>query len=195
MCHNSLNLKEAEKVECLLNCPNCGKEILDEDAPFCPKCGKSLTLEGEIQQNSMDMQQKRTDLVLVAAMLTIISAAFVASLAYIAFFQYTYSFSYYNSLVPNYDPSPLFGFLIFGVVDIIGAVFAVVGGMFMLKRKRLKISFLGVISLLVSVFATYITVIQYQYGFTDILMFSEVSVFIFSILSGTVLFTAKTEFA
>jgi predicted nucleic acid-binding Zn ribbon protein len=177
-----------EKVECLLSCPNCGEEILDEDATFCPKCGEPLEPEDEMQQN-------RTDLVLAAAMLTIISAAFSSGIAYIAFFQYNYWFSYYNSLVSNYDPSPLSGFLVLGAFAVVAAVFGLVGGTFMLKRKRIKISMLGVILLVVSVFVTYIIIQYYQYGFTDILLFSETSIFIFSILSGVLIFTSKAEFA
>ena len=56
------------------------------------------------------------------------------------------------------------------------------------------LSLLGVIFLLASVFITYITIIQYQYSFVDILLFSEVSVFILSILSGGLIITAKNEF-
>lgn len=174
-----------------MNCPYCGNEIIYEDATFCPKCGKSLASEDELQQNSIQMQQKRTDLVLVAAMLTIISAVFIASIGYIGVYQYKALLDYYGSSMA----SEFLGFLIFGVVDILCAVFAVVGATFMLKRKRLKISILGVVLLLVSVFVNYITVIQYQYGFSDILLFSEVSVFIFSILIGTLIFASKAEFA
>jgi len=179
------------KVECLLNCPYCDNEIVYEDATFCPKCGQSLAPEGEIKQNSIQMKQKRADLVLVAAMLTIISAAFMASIGYIGAYQYQALIYLYGSSLA----SEVLGFLIFGVVDIVCAVFAIVVGTFMLKRKHFKISILGVVLLLVSVFATYITIVQYQYGFTDILLFSEVSVFIFSILSGTLIFTSKAEFA
>ncbi len=173
-----------------MNCPYCDNEIVSEDATFCPKCGKSLAPEEEMQQESIEVQQKQPELVLVAAMLTIIAAVFIASIGYIGVYQYQVLLDAWGSSLA----SEFLGFLIFGFVDIIGAAFALVGGMFMLKRKRLKISFLGVVSLLVSVFVTYITIIQYQYGFTDILLFSEVSVFIFSILSGIVLFTSKTEF-
>jgi len=140
------------------------------------------------------MQQERTDLVLAAGILTIIAAAFSAGLAYIEFFQYNYWFSYYNSLVPNYDPSPLFGFLILGVFGIVASTFGLAGGIFMLKRKRIKVSMLGVILLLVSVFVTYIVIQYYQYGFMDILLFSEISILIFSILSGALVFTSKAEF-
>jgi len=89
--------------------------------------------------------------------------------------------------------SEFLGFLILGVVDIICVVFALVGGLFMLKRKHFKISILGIVLLFVSVFVTFITIVQYQYGFSDILLFSEVSVFIFSILSGTLIFISTVE--
>lgn len=166
-----------------MNCPNCGKEILYEDATFCPKCGKSLAPEDEIQQ-------KRTDLVLVAAMLTIISAAFVASLGYIGIYQYTTLFSYYGSAMA----SELLGFLIFGVDGIIVSAFALAGGIFMLKRKSFILSMLGAIFPLVSVFVTYISVQHYNYGFTDIVLFTEISAAIFSIMSILLIFTSKAEF-
>ena len=163
-----------------MNCPNCGKEILDEDASFCPKCGESLAPEDEIQQ-------KQTDLVLVAGMLTIISAAFSSGLGYIALYQYV-------SLISYYGHSLLQGFLILGVFGIVASAFGLAGGIFMLKRKVIKVSMLGVILLVVSVVVTYINIQHYQYGFTDILLFSEISILIFSILSGALIFTSKAEF-
>jgi len=163
-----------------LNCPNCGKEIIDEDATFCPKCGEPLEPEDEIQQ-------KRTDLVLAAGILTIIAVAFSSGLGYIAIYQYV-------SLLSYYGHSLLQGFLILGVFGIVAAAFGLAGGIFMLKRKRIKVSMLGVILLLVSVVGNYITIQHYQYGFTDILLFSEISILIFSILSGILVFTSKDEF-
>ena len=173
-----------------MNCPNCDKEILDEDAPFCPKCGKSLTPEGEIEQNALDVQQKRTDLVLAAAILSIISATFIASLGYIGIYQYNTLLAYYGSSMA----SEFLGFLIFGVIGIIASVFALAGGIFMLKRKRFILSTLGFILPLVSVVSTYITIQQYNYGFTDILLFIEITAFILSIMSGILIFTSKSEF-
>jgi predicted nucleic acid-binding Zn ribbon protein len=163
-----------------LNCPNCGKEILDEDAAFCPKCGEPLEPEDE-------MQQERTDLVLAAGILTIIAATFSSGLGYISIYQYV-------SLLSYYDQSLLQGFLILGVSGIMASAFGLAGGVFMLQRKRIKVSMLGVILLLVSVFVSYITIQHYQYGFTEIILFSEISIFIFSILSGVLVFTSKAEF-
>jgi hypothetical protein len=173
-----------------VNCPNCNNEIFDEEATFCPKCGKPLSSEGELEQKSVDLSQKQTDLVLAAALLTIIAGAFMASIGYTGIYQYQALLDYYGSVLA----SELVGFLIFGVIDILCAAFAIVGALFMLKRKQFKISILGIILLLASVFITYLTITQYQYSFVDILLFSEISVFILSILSGALIITAKNEF-
>jgi len=134
------------------------------------------------------MQQERTDLVFAAGILTIISAAFSSGLGYISIYQYV-------SLLSYYGHSLLQGFLILGVFGIVASAFGLVGGIFMLKRKSIKVSMLGVILLLVSVVVTYITIQHYQYGFAEIILFSEISIFILSILSGVLIFTSKTEFA
>jgi hypothetical protein len=173
-----------------LNCPNCGEEIIDEDATFCPKCGKSLSPEDETQQDSISLQQKQTDLVLAAAILSIISATFVASLGYIGVYQYNSLLAYYGSALS----SEFLGFLIFGAVGIVAAIFALIGGIFMLKRKRFIVSTLGFILPLLSVFITYIIIQQYNYGFTDILLFTEIAAFILSFMSGILVFTSKAEF-
>jgi hypothetical protein len=182
-----LNLKETEKVECLLICPNCGKEFADEESVFCPKCGKSLDPEGEVQQDFIDVQQKSTDLVLAAGILTLISAAFSSGLGYIAIYQYI-------SLLSYYGHDLLQGFLIMGIFGIVASAFGLAGGLFMLKRKRMKFSMIGVILLVASIFVTYVTIQYYQYGFTDILLFSEISTFILAIWSGVLVFSSKAEF-
>ncbi|TSA55935.1 zinc ribbon domain-containing protein, partial [bacterium] len=135
-----------------MNCPNCGEEILDEDATFCPKCGEPLEPEDE-------MQQEGTDLVLAAGIFTIIAATFSSCLGYISIYQYV-------SLLSYYGHDLLQGFLILGVFGIVASAFGLAGGVFMLKRKRIKVSMLGVILLLASVVVTYITIQHYQYGFT-----------------------------
>lgn len=173
----------------LLNCPYCDNEIIEKDASFCPTYGKSLSSE-ETKQGSIDVVQKPADLLLAAALLTIVSAAFMASIGYTGIYQYQALIDVYGSTLA----SEFFGFLIFGFIDLFCAAFAVGGGIFMLKRKQLKISILGVVFLLASVFVTYITIIQYQYSFVDILLFSEVSVFILSIVSGALIFSSKAEF-
>jgi hypothetical protein len=178
----------ALKVECLLNCPYCGNEIDSEDATFCPKCGKPLAPEeNEIQQDAIEAPQKRADLVLAAAILTMISATFVVSIGYIGVYQYT-------RLIDYYDPSLLLGFLIYGVDGIITAAFALAGTIFMLKRKLFIFSMLGPIFPLVSVFVTLICVQHYDYGFTEFLLFAEISAAMLSVMGILLNFASRKEY-
>jgi hypothetical protein len=178
------------KVVCLLNCPYCDAEIGNEETTICPNCGKSLEVEDNLPKESIDITQKQTDLVLAGAIFTIISAVIVISVGFIGVYQYLAWVDYYQSTVP---PQYL-GFLVFGISDIVFGLVAIMGGVFILKRKSFKVSILSIISLLASVIGTYIIIAQYQYGFTEILVLSEVSVFILSILSGALIFSSKTEF-
>ena len=174
-----------------MNCPYCDNEIVHEDATFCPKCGKSLTAEDETQQATIEVPQKRTDLVLAAAILTMVSAAFVAGIGFIGVYQYDTLVSYYGSSMA----SEFLGFLIFGVVGIIAAAFGLVGGMFMLKRKRFTISMLGAIFPLISVLVTFISVQQYGYSFTDLVLFTEITIAMLSLMSIMLSFPSKTEYS
>jgi hypothetical protein len=163
-----------------LNCPNCDKEILAEDTTFCPQCGESLETKKEMQQN-------QTDLVLAAALLTIVASSFSSGLGGVSLYQYV-------SLLSYYEQSLLEGFLILGVTGIIVSAVGLVGGIFMLKRKSFKISMLGVIVLVFSVIGNYIIIQHYQYGFTDLLLLSIIAILMLSILSGVLVFTSKNEF-
>jgi hypothetical protein len=164
-----------------LKCPHCGEEVPYEGVSFCPKCGKSL-----------DLQQKHTDLVLVAAILTIISAAFSAGVGYLAFDRYIGFL--------GYSLSGVLGFLIVGVLSAVVTVFGIVGGIFMLKKKQVNLSMLGTILLLVSAVGNYLTLQYYrrqyslQYGFMEIALFSTIFILILSILSGIFITASKAEF-
>ena len=169
-----------------MDCPNCGEEILDEEATFCTKCGTPL-----------ETQPKSSDLVLAAAILTIIAAAFTAGMGYGAIYQYNY---WSTSLTPPIPPEVL-GFLIFGIPSIIASAFAIAGAIFMLKRKYIILSMLGVILPLVSVVVTYVTIYQNELitpmtglGFTGTLLLSQISIIIFSILSAILVYKSKDEF-
>ena len=172
-----------------MNCPYCDNEIVDEDATFCPKCGKPLTLEeDEEQQNVVEVPQKQTDFVLAAAILTMISASFVASLGYLGVYQHI-------ALTEYYDFSLIVGFLIFGIDGIITAAFAVIGATFMLKRKLFKFTMLGTVFPLVSVVVTFLCVTSYKYGFTDTLLFAEVSAAMLSVMSILLNYSARKEYS
>ena len=174
-------------------CPNCGKEILDDNNTVCLNCGKSLESEETNLSESVQVQQKQPDLVFAAAILTIISAAFIASIGYIGLYQYASLADYFGVSMP----SDFQGFLILGGVCIIGSVVALAGGMFMLKRKNFKFSLVGIISLIISVLVTYVFTPSYSYSFDvkAILLFSEVTVFVFSIMSGLFVSNSNSEFS
>ena len=128
----------------LLICPNCGKEVDDEPA-FCPSCGKPLAaVDDNSCSNSVQVKKQQSDLVFAAAILTLISAAIVASMGYIGLYQYTSFVDFFGS---TFAPTDFEGFLIFGLVCIVGSMCALAGGMFMLKRNNFKISMLGIVSL------------------------------------------------
>jgi len=166
-----------------LKCPHCGEEIPYEDVKFCPKCGKSL----EVKQTS-------TDLVLAAAMLTIISAAFSAGVGYLGFERYLLWSSYteYAHLTS--------GFLVVGLLSIVVTMFGIVAGIFMLKKQYVNVSMLVVILLLISAFGNFIALYYYrfpaaeQYGFMEIALFCEIAIIIFSILSAMFIAVSKSEF-
>ena len=174
-----------------MNCPHCDNELEYEDATFCPKCGVSLIAEeNETQQDIIETQQKQADLLPMAAILTMISATFVASIGYLGVYQYIALIDYYGSTVA----SDVLGFLIFGIGGLIAATFALVGVLFMLKQKRFILSLMGTIFPLVSVFVTFICVQLYSYGFTDILIFAEVATTMFSVMSILLDFVSRKKF-
>ncbi|MEJ2240586.1 MAG: zinc ribbon domain-containing protein [Candidatus Bathyarchaeota archaeon] len=174
-----------------MNCPQCGNELEDDDATFCPKCGVSLTIEeNETQQDIIETPQKQADLLPMAAILTMISATFVASIGYLGVYQYIALLDYYGSTIA----SEVLGFLIFGISGFIAAAFALVGVLFILKQKRFTFSLVGTIFPLVSVFVTFICVQQYSYGFTDILIFAEVATAMFSVMSILLCLVSRKKF-
>jgi len=178
-----------------LNCPNCGKELVDDEPAFCPSCGKPLAKVGDdARSNSVQAQKQQSDLVFAAAILTLISATLVASMGYIGLYQYTSLVDYFGS---TSVPSNFQGFLIFGVICIVGSMGALAGGMFMLKRNNFKLSMLGIVSLLISVFVTYAFTPAFSYSFDTkaILMFSEVTVFMCAIISGLFVSSSNNEFS
>jgi cation transport ATPase len=178
-----------------LICPNCGKEVVDDENAVCPECGKPLaTVEDDNCLNSVQAQQKQPDLIFAAAILTLISAALIASIGYIGLYQYASLVDYFGSTTITSDFQ---GFLIFGVVCIVGSIGALAGGMFMLKRNNFKLSMLGIVSLIISVFVTYAFTPAFSYSFDvkAILMFTEVTVFMCAIISGLFVSNSNSEFS
>jgi hypothetical protein len=177
-----------------LNCPYCGNEVEDEDATVCPNCGKSLATEDETEQDVIEVPQKRTDLLLAAAILTMISATFVASLGWLGVYQYFASIDYFMTNYGYSVASEVLGFLIFGVDGVIAAAFGLAGAAAILKRKWFKFSMLGTVFPLVSVIVTLICVLEYEFVFTDTLIFAEVSAAMLSVMGTILNFASRKEY-
>ena len=181
-----------------MNCPHCGSELESEDATICPKCGESIVdEETETQQDVIEAPQKQTDLLLVASIVTMIAATFVASLGYLGVFQYVELIDYYvNYYGLSYSAASDFalGFFIFGIDGLVAGAFALAGAFLMLKRKWFMFSMVGTIFPLASVFVTFVCIQQYNYGFTDILIFAEVAAAMFAFIGIFLTFASRKEY-
>ena len=164
-----------------MNCAKCGKEIRDEESSFCAYCG-----------NPFDPKMKSADLATGAGILATIAATFSGAIGTIGIVTYQSSVAYYTSL--GYDTSTYIGFLLLGVFALISSVFGVAGGMLALTRKRFNFSVLGILLVLASALFTFIVIERYQYGYTDVIMLSEISIVVFSLASAILVFKSKTEF-
>jgi hypothetical protein len=168
-----------------LKCPNCGEDILDEEATFCPNCGAPLQLQQKPQGS---------DYVLASAILAMVAAAFCAGLGATGLYQYIYWVST--------APPQVIGFLIYGIIDVVASAFAISAAAFILKRRFMIFSMLGAIFPLVSAVVTFIAIYLEELfdpvavlGFTDTLLLSEVSMSMFAVLSAILLFKSRNEFA
>jgi len=170
-----------KKVNLLLNCAKCGKEILDEASSFCAYCG-----------NPFDSKPKGSDLLTGAGILAIIAATFSGAIGTIGIITYQSYISYLNSI--GADTSLGTGFLLFGIFALISSIFGVAGGMLALARKRFKFSFLGILLVLASALFTFIVIERYQYGYVDVMVLSEISTVVFSLTSTIFVAKSKTEF-
>jgi hypothetical protein len=94
------------------------------------------------------------------------------------------------------------GFLFFGIISIVAVAFTIAAAVFILKRKFIIFSMLGAIFPLVSAVVTFVIIYLKELfeplemlGFTDTMLFSEVSMSMFAILSAILLFKSRDEFA
>jgi hypothetical protein len=165
-----------------LNCADCGKEIIDEDSSFCAYCG-----------NPFESKKNKTELLGGAAILIIIAATFTLALGVIGLMNYQATVAYYTSI--GGDIAPYLGFLLFGLIDIILAIPGLLGGVSALFKRRYKFSFIAAILVLSSSLATFIIIEFYAYGYADIVLFSEIPILVFSILSILLINKSKSEFS
>ncbi|MCW3997498.1 MAG: zinc ribbon domain-containing protein [Candidatus Bathyarchaeota archaeon] len=164
-----------------MNCAECGKEIIDEDSSFCAYCG-----------NPFDSKKNKTELLGEGAILLIIAATFTLTIGIIGLMNYQATVAYIASV--GGDIAPYLGFLLFGFIDIIMFIPGLLGGLSALFKRRFKFSFIAAILVLCSSLATFIIIQYYAYGYADIVLFSEIPILVFSILSIFLINKSKTEF-
>jgi len=118
-----------------LNCPSCGKEVIDDNAIYCPYCTKPLRL-----------LRKRTGLPIAGGILTIIAACVsiiggvIGMAAFISFLSWSYYYYY----------RPIYQVLFMGVFGILAFALGLTGGIFSLKRRHFALSIIGTSFVVVS---------------------------------------------
>ena len=165
----------------MLNCANCGKEIVDENSSFCAYCG-----------NPFDSKKDKTELLGGAAILLIIAATYTAVIGVIGLINYQATIAYISQV--GGDASIYLGFLLFGIINLIAFVPGLIGGLFVLFKKRQKFSLISAILVLGSALATIIIIEYYAYGYADSVLILEISILVFSFLSIFLINKSKMEF-
>ena len=165
----------------MLNCVECGKEIVDETSSFCAYCG-----------NSFDSKKNKLELISSAAILLIIAATFTAAMGIISLINYQATADYFSQV--GGDISVYFGFLIFGIINVIACIPGLIGGLFTLFKKRYKFSLISAIVVLGSALVTFMIIEYYAYGYADSVLILEISILVFSFLSIFLINKSKMEF-
>jgi hypothetical protein len=168
------NLKEnideiaESQVVIMLNCPNCGKDVSNQDAVFCPYCSKPL-----------NVTRKRSGFPIAAGILTLIASCIAVIIGFIALF------------------SDSTAFVVTGVFCFLAFAFGLTGGILTLKRRIFPLAIIGVIFVLVSglVIISAFATAGYDYDLSGSGVLIGIPIIILSILG--IIFTAisKGEFA
>jgi hypothetical protein len=164
-----------------LNCEKCGKKILDETSSFCAYCGVSF-----------DSKLKSNDFLANAGLLSITAAAFSIAGGFVglsSYQSYVSYYSYYGAEAPG-----AIGFLLFAVFAVVASGFGFLGGLFLLKRRRFKLTVLGTLLMCASVVFTLVVVWQYDLGFTDGIVVSAVPTLALALISTILLVKSKQAF-
>lgn len=175
-----------------MECSKCGKEIIDEKSSYCAYCG-----------NPFDSTEKKVKLSNNSAIFLIFSSVFSLVLGVIGLLNYlaapanyAANAQYYASIgvteadfLANY-----FGFLLFGILNVAVFVPGFIGGTSTLFKKNYKLSLISAIIVFGISIASLIVIWFYGYGYSDIVLFSEIPILIFSVLSIFLMIKSKQEF-
>ena len=87
------------------------------------------------------------------------------------------------------------GFLFFGILNVATFVPGFIGGTSTLFKKSYKLSLISAIIVFCASVVSFIIIWFYGYGYSDIVLFSEIPILVFSILSIFLVIKSKQEFA
>lgn len=122
-------MKVAKQVYFSLDCPNCGKEIPNENAVYCPNC----------RREHVRLTQKSTSLPVVLGILSIIAASISVSFGVLGMLAYATSVSYPY----YYSTPPAYHWLSAGIFSMVAFAFGLAGGVSSLRKRRLKAHMIG----------------------------------------------------
>ena len=176
----------------MLNCVECGKEIVDETSSFCAYCG-----------NPFDSKKNKSEFLGIATILLIIASTFAATLGIIGLLNYQTNVAAYTTNIDYYLSigvgeaeymATFLGFLLFGIINVIAFIPGMIGGFLSLLKKRFRFSLISSIIVLCSSLATFIIIWYYGYGYADIVLMSEIPMLVFSFLSIFLINKSKKDF-
>ena len=175
-----------------MECSNCGKEIIDENSSYCAYCG-----------NPFDSTKQIVKLSNSSATFLIFSSVFTLVLGVIGILNYQAAPANYAANAQYYASIGLteadflanyLGFLFFGILNVAVFVPGFIGGLSTLFKKNYKLSLISSIIVFCASIASLIIIWFYEYGYSDIVLFSEIPIFVFSILSTYLVIKSKREF-
>ena len=175
-----------------MECSKCGKEIIDENSSFCAYCG-----------NPFDSVEQKVKLANSSATFLVFSSVFSLVLGVIGLLNYLAAPANYAANAQYYASIGLteadflanyLGFLFFGILNVAVFVPGFIGGTSALFKKNYKLSLTSAIIVFCASLGSLIIIWFYGYGYSDIVLFSEIPILIFSILSTYLLIKSKPEF-
>jgi len=151
---NLIRLKKQKKLAVTeLRCPNCGKEILDEQAVYCPYCAKPIATSIPSYAHPFPSPPapyitpvKRSGFPIASGVLAIIAACIsdiFGIFGIIGSFQSYYYYYGYHYIVD-------YRLLFTGIFGLLGFALGLTGGICALRRKNFAMAIVGVCFILMS---------------------------------------------
>ena len=168
-----------------MHCPNCGKEILDENAVFCPYCSKPLDVPAHQAKGI-----RSTSFPIAAGVAMVVAATIAALYGLIGILNIVLELGRAGSHI-----NLSFEILFMGFFGVVAFVFGLVAAIFTLKRRHFALSMLGTGLVLFYGLVMMSGVWTYRYGILSFFVIIVVLPMIFLSFLGVVfLAVSRREF-